>query len=350
MPYDPRSINPTGDMYQLASPGTLGTIKKGLGGAIGGVVTGASAGMMLGGVAGVGMAGGALGGAALGAGFGLLLAVSKRLIKQWEDLAMWSKRIIAQYAKFDPTLRSLNRQWKRLDRDMNRLWAKTLRPAMEKWGKWGMKFQKAWMNVKIEWHKAIAPLIDILFNLLQTFMPLILGIATVLAKLVSGIAILIKFLWTLPDTIGKVTGMSENMRTGAIWGAIGGTIVPGVGTIFGAIAGAIGGVVLDLLQGKLFGGGKAGGGDVGAGIEYVIGEQGPETFIPKVAGTIVPSANAGNKPADLGGIHVSVNVSDSTALAQRFSTAWDQTRSELRQLEAANMVTEVALAAQGAYA
>jgi hypothetical protein len=55
---------------------------------------------------------------------------------------------------------------------------------------------------------------------------------------------------------------------------------------FGArIGGAIGGAVGALG----FGGGRAMGGPVSAGTAYMVGEQGPELFVPKGSGTIVPN-------------------------------------------------------------
>lgn len=39
----------------------------------------------------------------------------------------------------------------------------------------------------------------------------------------------------------------------------------------------------------LFGGAKAGGGPVTAGVPYLVGEEGPEPFIPNVSGTIIPN-------------------------------------------------------------
>jgi hypothetical protein len=55
---------------------------------------------------------------------------------------------------------------------------------------------------------------------------------------------------------------------------------------FGArIGGAIGGAVGALG----FGGGRAMGGPVSAGTAYMVGERGPELFVPKGSGTIVPN-------------------------------------------------------------
>jgi phage-related protein len=44
---------------------------------------------------------------------------------------------------------------------------------------------------------------------------------------------------------------------------------------------------------NVFGGGKAMGGPVNAGTSYVVGERGPELFVPNTAGTIVPNGGGG---------------------------------------------------------
>jgi hypothetical protein len=53
--------------------------------------------------------------------------------------------------------------------------------------------------------------------------------------------------------------------------------------------GGSGGSLLGNLFGSFFGGGKAGGGDTIAGRAYLIGEQGPEMFVPRTAGAIIPA-------------------------------------------------------------
>jgi hypothetical protein len=66
-----------------------------------------------------------------------------------------------------------------------------------------------------------------------------------------------------------------------------------------------GGLVQTLgsLFGSFFGGGKAGGGDVIGGRSYLVGEQGPEMFVPRTAGLIVPHQQA----KEMGGRSVSIN-------------------------------------------
>jgi hypothetical protein len=65
---------------------------------------------------------------------------------------------------------------------------------------------------------------------------------------------------------------------------------------FGArIGGAIGGAVGALG----FGGGRAMGGPVSAGTAYMVGERGPELFVPKGSGTIVPNGRSGGATINL---------------------------------------------------
>lgn len=58
---------------------------------------------------------------------------------------------------------------------------------------------------------------------------------------------------------------------------------------------ASGGGGLGGLFGGLFGGFRADGGPVDAGRAYVVGERGPEMFVPRNSGTIVPNGGGGTK-------------------------------------------------------
>jgi hypothetical protein len=46
---------------------------------------------------------------------------------------------------------------------------------------------------------------------------------------------------------------------------------------------------------SVFGGGRANGGPVASGTSYVVGERGPELFVPNTAGTIVPNGGTGGR-------------------------------------------------------
>ena len=53
------------------------------------------------------------------------------------------------------------------------------------------------------------------------------------------------------------------------------------------------GVIASLFSSLLpIGGARASGGPVGAGLAYLVGEQGPELFVPQGAGSIVPNGAA----------------------------------------------------------
>lgn len=55
--------------------------------------------------------------------------------------------------------------------------------------------------------------------------------------------------------------------------------------------------------------GRAGGGDVTAGTPYMVGEMGPEMFIPRVGGTIVPNSQLGSG--------ITINITGNTLLSDR---------------------------------
>jgi tape measure domain-containing protein len=75
--------------------------------------------------------------------------------------------------------------------------------------------------------------------------------------------------------------------------------------------GAVGGIIGALFKGFSFGGFKAAGGPVGAGRAYVVGERGPEIFVPPTAGKIVPnralSGGSGGRPSVTIVQHIAAN-------------------------------------------
>jgi hypothetical protein len=77
--------------------------------------------------------------------------------------------------------------------------------------------------------------------------------------------------------------------------------------IFGSASGGTGdgwiGAALKFA-GSMFGGGKAGGGDVMPGREYWVGERGPEKFRPRSMGTIQPAQTSAQPRA----FHQTLNI------------------------------------------
>lgn len=99
-----------------------------------------------------------------------------------------------------------------------------------------------------------------------------------------------------------------------------------LGMVFGGLAGSSNSFLAGL--GKAFGGGRAAGGPVSAGTSYLVGERGPEIFVPGSSGRIVPNG---------GGVSISANYNvdarGATAdLAQALPGLFAQNNKELLRL------------------
>ncbi len=79
-------------------------------------------------------------------------------------------------------------------------------------------------------------------------------------------------------------------------------------SILGKALGSGGFAGLDL--GSIFGGGRAAGGNVRAGMRYMVGEQGPEMFVPTVPGVILPQSEfpASAAMGGVGGRAIQINA------------------------------------------
>jgi phage-related minor tail protein len=75
--------------------------------------------------------------------------------------------------------------------------------------------------------------------------------------------------------------------------------------------------VTGVLQGKGFAGFMAAGGPVSAGSSYVVGEKGPELFVPHASGTIVPNNKMGGGSGSGGGsVTVNYNIAAGVSRAE----------------------------------
>jgi len=75
--------------------------------------------------------------------------------------------------------------------------------------------------------------------------------------------------------------------------------------------------VTGVLQGKGFAGFMAAGGPVSAGSSYVVGEKGPELFVPHASGTIVPNNKMGSSGGGgSGGVTVNYNIAAGVSRAE----------------------------------
>ena len=108
----------------------------------------------------------------------------------------------------------------------------------------------------------------------------------------EGVKGLIKGTATWADMLNNIADKFLDMALNqAFYGNIMGKMGEGSGGLFGAILG-------------MFGGKKAAGGPVKGGKSYVVGEKGPEMFVPSSSGKIVPNHQLGGG----GATNVTVNV------------------------------------------
>ncbi len=79
---------------------------------------------------------------------------------------------------------------------------------------------------------------------------------------------------------------------------------------------------LSAMFGKMLSGFRASGGNVGAGGAYMVGERGPEVFVPHSGGNIIPNSGSSTKP-------ISVVMHIHTPDAGSFSKSQTQIMAEL---------------------
>jgi hypothetical protein len=100
-----------------------------------------------------------------------------------------------------------------------------------------------------------------------------------------------------------------------------------------AAGGGIGGFFASIASGLSGGGlpGKAGGGDINAGAAHWVGERGPEIFVPKVPGKIIPNhaITAGSPGPSVNNYAVTLNVQ--TPNADSFGKSQSQLLHSARQ-------------------
>lgn len=108
---------------------------------------------------------------------------------------------------------------------------------------------------------------------------------------------------------GMLQGFADTLRQMAAQAAAAQLFKYLLGDTFGKEGGSLGGVI-----GDFFGGAKAGGGAVFDDRSYIVGENGPEMFIPRTMGTIMP-ANSGKS----GGISQVFNITTPDADSFRSS-------------------------------
>jgi len=99
------------------------------------------------------------------------------------------------------------------------------------------------------------------------------------------------------------------------------------GPLFDAVGGALGG---SSIFASLFGGAKAAGGPVSGGKMYLVGEKGPELFVPGRSGSIIPNGAMGGG----GGVNIVQNIlvdarADIASVNRAMTAAKEQAKAEI---------------------
>lgn len=128
-------------------------------------------------------------------------------------------------------------------------------------------------------------------------------------------------------------GLEEGIRTGN-WGeAFRGILANATSNALSEAINDLAGELVTILKGvfsgvdfgglgSIFGGARAGGGSVRAGMRYMVGEQGPEMFVPSVPGMVVPRFE-GPASAASGGVPGAQSLSISAPLIVQGSITED---------------------------
>lgn len=114
-----------------------------------------------------------------------------------------------------------------------------------------------------------------------------------------------------------VTALAEIARS---------AIASGIGAIGGGGSGGIGGLLTSVLTGLAGAPGRATGGPVSAGRAYLVGERGPELFVPTASGR-VEASGAGARAQ----VTINVNVRGGTENPERLARSGRQVARAVRR-------------------
>lgn len=120
------------------------------------------------------------------------------------------------------------------------------------------------------------------------------------------------------DILANITRMIANNFAQSLFGGM------------GQSGGGMFGDVLNGVFGSLFGGGLAGGGPVSGGTPYIVGENGPELFIPKSSGRIANNAEV--RGMGRGGTTINISVEGQVDMRSRQQLAADVGRESQKAL------------------
>jgi len=142
--------------------------------------------------------------------------------------------------------------------------------------------------------------------------------ADVLERLEQGIARVIERLFITKPLEQALSGALGNVDFDDLFSGVGSAIGSGIGDLFSSSSSAPG-VGPGGMGYTYFGGPRASGGPVSGGAAYLVGEEGPEMFVPDVSGSIVPNSRLGGSTVyiDARGAEQGVEARIDAVLARR---------------------------------
>jgi len=265
--------------------------------------------------------------------------VVDQLFESGSDLRLELRRLGEEVRdRLDPVIRFLTASWEYL----KILWV-SLQPMVAALrvhlGALWAQIQELWRQIELDllpalrelWEvikPVLIPVLKVLATLVGVVIVAAIGVLIVAAQiLVTALSEIVKILVTITkvtkrvweEVVGYFSWAKDNISE-AVFGIIKATVDPfnALGDdIWGKIKGAwdyVVGKVKSLANISLpsislpsipgFGGGRAMGGPVAGGTPYLVGEQGPELFVPHASGSIVPNHEMGGGGLSIGQVTI----------------------------------------------
>jgi len=185
-------------------------------------------------------------------------------------------------------------------------------------------FRTSWENIALVFRENLLPELQKLWEALQPLMPFLEIFAKIIGVILLGALIavvkilevsLIVLIQTLANIMEVANAGIEKFKD--TWDATTTSISKVVGWIDKLISSI---KRLNIVQGAKsaignalgFGGARAGGGFVSPSKAYLVGEQGPELFVPNANGNIIPNGRLGGR-----GTVINVNISGNTIMDRK---------------------------------
>lgn len=176
-------------------------------------------------------------------------------------------------------------------------------------------FREIWDSISQTFMENLLPALKALWDALQPLMPFLSALAVVIGYTLGGaVLLLINSLTILLTWLVNISTFITNVFSGALNGLI--DIISDVivwvdkmidrfksawewaGKVASSAGSFVSGATTSVLNAVLPG--RASGGPVTAGMPYIVGEAGPELFVPRASGSIIPNGAGG------GGVVVNV--------------------------------------------